>query len=57
MRISEHNEALAKTIAALDEANLILVQDATELLNAYWEQARMKEKLIPYGINVQKQSD
>jgi len=57
MRISEYNEALSKTIAALDEANLILVQDASELLNTYWEQARMKEKFIPYGINVQKQSE
>ena len=33
MRISKYNETLAKTIAALDESNLILVHDASELLN------------------------
>ncbi|PHM72225.1 conjugative transfer protein MobI(A/C) [Xenorhabdus sp. KJ12.1] len=55
MRYAEYIDALKKVVAELDDAVLVLVQDANTLLEEFWIDVKARNEFAPFTFNIQKQ--
>lgn len=55
MRYAEYIACLSKSIEELDNAALVLIQDAQVLLDQFWLDVKARNEFAPFAFNVSKQ--
>ena len=55
MRYGEYVESLRKVVDELDNAVLVLIQDANVLLEEFWVDVKARNEFAPFAFNIQQQ--
>jgi len=55
MREQEYAESLKKVVDELDASVLVLIQDATILLQEFWVDVKERNEFAPFAFNIQQQ--
>lgn len=55
MRYVEYADVMQRAVTALDEAVLLLIQDANSLLEEFWVDVKERNEFAPFAFNIQQQ--
>lgn len=55
MRYAEYIAGLSKSVDALDEAAMVLIQEVQELIDQFWNDVGARNEFAPYAFSISKQ--